>query len=197
MRNESMELVSFTEARYAESMTELFAAMPDNFETYMDEKFHWDPEKPVNARHAGFLDAIKSPPKPDAASESPLDSEYVSALYQHAQTFIEMKIQACRETFHRLKGRVTKPSGSGKQSVLDRRTCQRQGSSGSDHPPRAQTGGLRGLRQGKGTPDRQQSPAPHAALRRSYLSASSSSSPCSSLSGSGISSPENWDLRRR
>ena len=107
MRNESMDLVAFTEARYAESMTELFAAMPDNFETYMDEKYHWDPEKPVNARQAGLMDAIKSPPKPDAASESPLDSEYVSAMYQHAQTFLEMKIQACRETFDRLKGRVS------------------------------------------------------------------------------------------
>ena len=111
MRNETIDLVSFTEARYAESMTELFAAMPDNFETYMDEKYHWDPDKPVNARHAGLLDAIKSPPKPDAASETPLDAEYVSALYQHAQTFLEVKIQACRETFDRLKGRVV--------SVLD------------------------------------------------------------------------------
>ena len=107
MRNETMDLVSFTEARYAESMTELFAAMPDNFETYMDEKYHWDPDKPVNARQAGLMDAIKSPPKPDAASETPLDAEYVSALYQHAQTFLEVKIQACRETFDRLKGRVT------------------------------------------------------------------------------------------
>ena len=106
MRNESMDLVSFTEARYARSMTELFAAMPDNFETYMDEKYHWDPEKPVNARHAGLLDAIKAPPRPDASSDTALDAEYIAALYQNAQTFLEVKIQACRETFDRLKGRI-------------------------------------------------------------------------------------------
>ena len=107
MRDESMNLVSFTEARYAESMTELFAAMPDNFETYMDEKYHWDPEKPVNARHAGLVDAMKTPPRPDAASETALDAEYIDALYWNAQTFLELNIQLCRETFDRLKGRVS------------------------------------------------------------------------------------------
>ena len=107
MRNKTMDLVSFTEARTAESIDELFTAMPENFATYMDEKYHWDPETPVNARHAGFLDAIKSPPKPDAASKSPLDTEYISALYQHAQSFLEVQIQACREAFDRMKERAS------------------------------------------------------------------------------------------
>ena len=159
MRNETMDLVSFTEARYAESMTELFAAMPDNFETYMDEKYHWDPDKPVNARQAGLMDAIKSPPKPDAASESPLDAEYVSALYQHAQTFLEVKIQACRGDIRPVEGKGHQPSGPGQQPVLDRRTRQRPGPPGGDRPSRAETGGLRGLRQGERTPHRQPHPA--------------------------------------
>ena len=103
MRNQSIDLVSFTEARAAGSVEEVFSAMAENFDTYMDEKYHCDPETPVNARHAGELDAVKTPPKPATSSESPLDAEYISVMYQHAQSFFEVQIQECRATFDRLK----------------------------------------------------------------------------------------------
>lgn len=120
MRTEPLNSIAFTETRHAERLEELFAATSDKFEVYMDEQYHWDPERPANARQAGLFDARETPPKPAPDSKTPKDAEYISALYGHAQAFLEQRIGASRKKFNQLKKSVSGSLGSDDEWAWDR-----------------------------------------------------------------------------
>ena len=100
------EQIAFSDATHAESVDELFNSMDTNFEIYMDEMVHSDPNNPVSAEQAGMEDAKKTPPEPDAHSSGPADGSYISSLYFHARNFFDRYMDKCVTCFDSAKSRI-------------------------------------------------------------------------------------------
>ena len=116
MHSEQQHDQSVGNAGHAVDVGEFLAHVEREFETWMDEKYHWDPDNPSNAAAAGLRDAKKCPPIPGSASTGPLDGTlYLHQLHLQSQHFLEERIRACRMIFDRLKNMVTNElkNGSG------------------------------------------------------------------------------------
>ena len=125
MRSEPMPGASVVDARHANSVHEILALADANvegdFKAWMDEKFHWHPDKPGNAGQAGLKDAKKCPPIPGEASAGPLEeSLYLIELHRQSRAFLEEKISACRRTFDRLKDGITDQLNNGSGFLEDK-----------------------------------------------------------------------------
>ena len=102
------DFIAFNEATHASNLDNLFNNMDANFEIYMDERVHSDPNKPINAEQAGISDARQTPPEPDFESEKPADGSYISDLYTHAEFFFKKYMEICESHFNFVKSKLDK-----------------------------------------------------------------------------------------
>ena len=90
------DLISFSAARQAGNLEELFDSIPVGFAIYMDEAVHCDPNKPFGPEGAGMDDGMQTPPKPYPNQSEPPDESYVKEVYSAARTFFGKYMELCR-----------------------------------------------------------------------------------------------------